>query len=96
MCAGATEECIQRIGQEKAAERKGILKKREEGLVRTDKIQALAQSIPNQTLGDFRMESIPLCGKLCLSATLGVMIDRSQYFGFTAPKVNREAVLDCR
>jgi hypothetical protein len=71
MCAGATEECIQRIGQEKAAERKGILKKREEGLVRTDKIQALAQSIPNQTLGDFRMESIPLCGKLCLSATLG-------------------------
>ena len=42
------------------------------------------------------MESIPLCGKFCLSATLGVMIDRSQYFGFTAPKVNRKAVLDCR
>ena len=42
------------------------------------------------------MESIPLCGKLCLSATLGMMIDRSQYFGFTAPKVNRKAVLDCR
>ena len=59
-------------------------------------ITGASQSIPNQTLGDFRMESIPLCGKLCLSATLGVMIDRSQYFGFTAPKVNRKAVLDCR
>jgi hypothetical protein len=43
MCAGATEEYIQRIGQEKAAERKGILKKREEGLVRTDKIRALVE-----------------------------------------------------
>jgi hypothetical protein len=43
ICAGATEEYIQRIGQEKAAERKGILKKREEGLVRTDKIRALVE-----------------------------------------------------
>jgi hypothetical protein len=43
VCAGATEEYIQRIGQEKAAERKGILKKREEGLVRTDKIRALVE-----------------------------------------------------
>jgi hypothetical protein len=59
-------------------------------------ITGASQSIPNQTLGDFLMESIPLRGKLCLSATLGVMFDRSQYFDFTASKVNRKAVLNCR
>jgi hypothetical protein len=41
MCAGATEDFIQRIGQDKAAERKGVLKKRSEALVRTDNIRAL-------------------------------------------------------
>ena len=40
MCAGATEDYIQQIGQDKASETKAVLKKRADALVRTDKIRA--------------------------------------------------------